>query len=251
MKNIVYTIVYWIVALLLISLLLTSLSYSFSEALLIATLLLPGAIMARFCIPKIQMQKNNRWKNLVFFSLSILVAEYLLIMLGSHFLLFRREQYVILMGVELPHIPEMLLNPLFILLLILVFDVGDYFVSQLLKKSQPSTTFKITFISDRKKVSLLQEEILFVESNDTEVWINATEDRRFRNKTPISQWENLLGTDFLRVHRAFLVNAKLIEGYTHDGIKVENYDIPISRKYKDMVQKYIDEKQKTTDEQTE
>lgn len=241
MKNIVYTIVYWIVALLLISLLLTSLSYSFSEALLIATLLLPGAIMARFCIPKIQMQKTNRLKNLVFFSLSILVAEYLLIMLGNHYLLFRRLQFDIYMGMESAQIPEILLNSLFIVMLILVFGVGDYFVSQLLKKSQPSTTYKITFISDRRKISLLQDEIIYVESNDTEVWINATEDRRFRNKTPISQWETLLGTGFLRVHRAFLVNVKYIDGLGDEGIRIGDFDIPVSRKYKDDVQRYFEE----------
>ena len=91
-------------------------------------------------------------------------------------------------------------------------------------------------------MTLLQDEIRYVESNDTEVWINATESRRFRNKTPISQWENLLGEGFMRVHRSYLVNVDYIDGAERDVVILGEDEIPVSRKYKDNVMQYLEEK---------
>lgn len=41
--------------------------------------------------------------------------------------------------------------------------------------------------------------ILYVESRESEVWIVTRDGRQYRNKTGISQWENLLGTRFPQV----------------------------------------------------
>jgi len=49
-----------------------------------------------------------------------------------------------------------------------------------------------------------------------EVYVHATDDRVFRNKTNISRWEALLGADFVRIHRSFLVNSKKVDKVTTD-----------------------------------
>lgn len=241
MRNIIYTVVYWIVALVLIALLLSSLSYSFSDALFIGILLLPGALVVRFVLPKVQIQRKGKVKNTVFFLLSVLVGEILLMMVGNYYLVFRRDEFIDIYS-NVPKIPEIVLNPLFIIMLILVFNIGDYYLTVYFKKHKPKTSSKLTFISDRKNVTLLQDEIRYVESNDTEVWINATESRRFRNKTPISQWENLLGEGFMRVHRSYLVNVDYIDGAERDVVILGEDEIPVSRKYKDNVMQYLEEK---------
>ena len=84
-------------------------------------------------------------------------------------------------------------------------------------------------------MTLPLEEILYVESNDDITTVIATGDRRFRNKTPISQWEAILNPHFLRIHRSFLVNKAAITRVDGDLLYVNDIELPISRKYKDAV----------------
>lgn len=93
----------------------------------------------------------------------------------------------------------------------------------------------ITFISDRHGVSLLKSDILYVESRDSEVWIHTKDGRRFRNKTPISQWENLLGEGFIRIHRAFFVAGEAISEHLGDVVRIGEQEISVSRKYYERV----------------
>ncbi|MEX2410599.1 MAG: LytTR family DNA-binding domain-containing protein [Candidatus Paceibacterota bacterium] len=48
----------------------------------------------------------------------------------------------------------------------------------------------------------------------------------------ISYFENMLGSDFLRIHRSYLVNIEFINSFSsHKGIvKLESLTIPISRR---------------------
>ena len=58
----------------------------------------------------------------------------------------------------------------------------------------------------------------------------------YRNKTGITQWENLLGEGFLRIHRSYLVNRALAEPDTPDTVRIGEISLPVSRKYRDRVQ---------------
>ncbi len=66
--------------------------------------------------------------------------------------------------------------------------------------------------------------------------VNATEGRRFRNKTGIGQWEDLLGDNFLRIHRSYLVNANYATLISPDTVTIGTAELPVSRKYKEEVQ---------------
>lgn len=64
----------------------------------------------------------------------------------------------------------------------------------------------------------------------------ATEGRIYRNKTGISQWENLLGEDFIRVHRSFVIRKESIQETLSDLLTlVDGTSIPVSRKYREVV----------------
>jgi DNA-binding LytR/AlgR family response regulator len=65
--------------------------------------------------------------------------------------------------------------------------------------------------------------------------VYATEGRRFRNKTGIAQWEALLGRDFVRIHRSYLVRRSAITKVSADSLIAAGTSLPISRKYRDGV----------------
>lgn len=219
----------WIVSILLVALVLTSVGYSFLEALFIGSMFLPGALAAKYFFPKVRGVKDT-----VFLVLGILAGEILLFLVAHYFILTFRQNlpYPVWDWQDIPHI---LTNPVFIALILTVLAAGSYFFEAWLDKKRPTKPAPITFTSDRKPVTLPLEEILYVESNDDITTVIATGERRFRNKTPISQWEAILKPHFLRIHRSYLVNKEAISRVDGDLLYVDDIELPVSRKYKDTV----------------
>ena len=217
---------------LLTALMLCSLSYTFPESCLLATLLLPGGIVIKFMLPKILLEPmNTRIRNLVLLFITALVIEFLLIFIGHGILFSLKHPYYYEPYFE-PMVNNMIVNPVFLTLLLILFSGGDYLLDDYLSKHLKQAPKTITFTSDRKPVTLIQADIMYVESNDTEVWIHAADGQKYRNKTPISQWENMLGIEFVRIHRSFLVSRAHILRADADTLTLTNQQtLPISKKY--------------------
>ena len=94
----------------------------------------------------------------------------------------------------------------------------------------------VTFTSDYKKVSLKKEDILYVDSRDSELLIVTRDGLQYRNRTVIGQWENLLGPGLLRIHRSFLVHTADASFVSPDSIFIgidyvscSPFRVPIAR----------------------
>ena len=238
MKRTAIIISYWCLMVLLTAIMLSSLSYSFSESCLLASLLLPGGIVIKFMLPRILAEPaKTRVRKILLLLLTALVIDVLLVFIGHGILLnIRHELYR--MGGEFPgtQIPDIMVNPVFLTLLLLVFSGGDYLLERFLEEHLRQKPQSITFTSDRKPVTLLQSDILFVESNDTEVWIHSLDGQKYRNKTAISQWENMLGMDFVRIHRSYLVNRPQISQNDSETVTLSDGQVlPVSRKYRERI----------------
>ena len=220
---------FWVVSILLVAIVLTSLGYRFLEALFIGSMFLPGALAAKYFFPKVRGVKDT-----VFVVLGILAGE-MLLFLVAHFVILTYRENLPGPAWDWPDIPRLLTNPVFIALILTALAAGSYFFEAWLDRKRPSKPAPITFTSDRKPVTLPLEEILYVESNDDITTVIATGDRRFRNKTPISQWEAILKPHFIRIHRSYLVNKSAISRVDGDLLYVNDIELPISRKYKDAV----------------
>ena len=133
----------------------------------------------------------------------------------------------------------MLINPAFLGLILTVLSIGDYYWSKWLDRRFKAKDRTVTFFSERKSVTLPLTDIAYVESNDTEVRIVTTSGESFRNKTGISQWENLLGGGFLRIHRSYLVNTSYASLSSPDLVTVVGRELPVSRKYKESVKSLV------------
>ena len=235
--KILITIVYWVLSLLIAALIVTSAGYTFQESLFMGSMFLPGAIAANYMFPKVSFKKRSEGiQNTIYIVLAILVIEYLLIIFANTMIRSPRQlsswdydpQHV-------AHLPGMIANPLFITVVISVLALGGSLIDRWITRNHPEMETPVTFCSERKKVTLLPSEIVYVESCDTEVLIHASDGRTLRNRTAISQWEALLGAPFVRIHRAFLVNSKFINSCSSDTVKVGDDTLPVSRKY----QKYL------------
>ena len=213
-------------AVIMIAIILLSLGYPFALGLLMGSLFLPGTFLVKYLLPKIfKEESKKKTANAIFLFIAVAVMEFLLIV----------SVHIWISDQTYPSIAGVLVNPMFVAVVITLLCLGDWFLSKYLSNILPEDK-TITFISDRHKVSILPSEILYIESNDREVTIYATENRTYRNKTGISQWENILGDNFIRIHRSYIVHRASIKSIDKDFICIGEIELPISRKYYKAVQ---------------
>ena len=237
MKHFAIHSLYWAASIFLLAVIICSTGYRFPEALLLSTSLLPFAILLRQMTARVNFTANRREavKSLLFILLFILTMAFLTIHL-AHIAIRYIYHQMPMSGLD---IPPMLLNPVFLLSMLVLLTIGDYGLGRLLQRRLPEADETITFVSDRQSTTLAKSEILYIESCDTEVWIHATDNRRFRNKTAISSWANLLGPEYLRIHRSYLVRLSACKGLDRDNVLIGDVRLPVSRKYKATVQQHL------------
>jgi len=89
--------------------------------------------------------------------------------------------------------------------------------------------------SNRKSIKVFLRHILFVESLKDYVVIHTAKENII-TKELISSFERTLPkTNFLRVHRSYIVSLRHIKAVTKNSIDIGNKELPISRSYKDVV----------------
>lgn len=88
--------------------------------------------------------------------------------------------------------------------------------------------------SNKKNLKVYFDDILFVESIKDYLTIHSS-DGEIITKNTITNFEELLPTAFLRVHRSFIVNVAKITAYTHQDIEIGEKEIPIGTSYKKVV----------------
>ena len=97
------------------------------------------------------------------------------------------------------------------------------------------------FLKENKKmVKVYFENILYFESIKDYVKIT-TNRKSVLTKQLLSFFEETLNTtDFLRIHKSYIVAVKKIDAYSSSSIEIENTEIPIGRKYKESVIEVLD-----------
>ena len=232
MKKRILIVAYWLAAIALTATLLTSLDYDLGHAVAMSLSFLPAAMALSFFLPKVDRTRGRKDQVLdtIFIILGVMTMTFFFIYLIQLLFLLVIDQ--VQTGWNLP---AMLWNPVFVAVVLAILAYGHYLLVKWLDKKYPSER-PVTFNSGYKKVSLRKEDILYIESRDAEVWIYARDGRQYRNRTGISQWEDVLGPGFVRIHRAFLVNRAEMKVLSSESVSVAGKELPVSRKYKDSVQ---------------
>ena len=175
MRNLA-AVVYWVLVMLLLSLILVSFGYGFLQALFMATLLLPGMCCASLLLESFSVAPRRRPVVVGALACGIVLLEWLLLFFSDTFVR------------ETPGsagFPAIFLNPLFILMLLAAFVAPERLLSRWLHGRLPHAR-SLSFISDRRKVTVELDRIVYVESNDDEVFVHAADGSIYRTRMRIS-----------------------------------------------------------------
>lgn len=89
-----------------------------------------------------------------------------------------------------------------------------------------------------KKVVI--REITYAEIFNRRIVIHMENKDKIEYYGRISDLENMLGTDFFRVHRAYLINFAYIRSYDSKYVNVGEDEIPVARgKYQELIKAYL------------
>ena len=211
-------VVWWLTATLVIAFVLVGLGYLFADALLLGVLFLPGMLTARYFVPQLSFENRRQGiLDTVYLALAILGIEYLSLMLG----------HAVVLGADEGGMPGLLLNPPFILLVLTALIAPEIALEKHLERRCPYAR-SISFVSDRRKITLDPAEISYVESNDSEVWIHTAGGLAYRSR-------------FLRIHRSFIVNTARIDRCCPAHVEIGGMTIEISRKYREAARRQLTE----------
>jgi DNA-binding LytR/AlgR family response regulator len=87
--------------------------------------------------------------------------------------------------------------------------------------------------ADRKNIKLLLNAILYVEGLKDYVKIVLKDNQQVLTKQSIGNFEkNLDATQFLRIHKSFIIAVDKMTAYTTHDVEMNQVEIPIGRSYK-------------------
>jgi DNA-binding LytR/AlgR family response regulator len=103
-------------------------------------------------------------------------------------------------------------------------------------KAEPIETQKRDFIfikEGHRFIKLLFDEIIYVESRENYVVIHSKDKRSIIIRSTFSDFIKQLPTDkFIRTHRSFIVQIKVIQNVGPTEVLAHDYKIPVSNTYK-------------------
>ncbi len=222
-----YNLIFWVASVLLLSGVLRSVTKDYYSSLLLAIALLPGVIAAKLLLRGIDFNvRRTAILHSIYLAVITLLIEYFSILV-VHLYLF---------NFDLIRESQILFNPFFLwLIMICLLSLEKLIEIKYLPTERVEENRVIEFTSERKKISIPVDSIIYVESRDYEVWVRCIDGVSYRTKMNISHWEEVLDSRFIRVHRSYLVNKKHITKTESNCVYAGGKSIEISRTYKEKI----------------
>lgn len=111
-------------------------------------------------------------------------------------------------------------------------------IQQLMTEKEKMEIPFLEIISNRKRIKIPYNDIIFIESMSDYIKIN-TISEEITSKEKISHMEDLLPDMFLRIHRSFIINKQKIKRFTYNEIEIGDTLLNIGRSYKKAVREAL------------
>lgn len=94
-------------------------------------------------------------------------------------------------------------------------------------------------ISERKKIKVKTEDVIYIESMKDNMKIHTTEKDVITKMSITDMEEQLSGLKFLRIHKSFIINTEKISAYSSSIIELGSNTLPIGRTYMEQVMEVL------------
>lgn len=104
------------------------------------------------------------------------------------------------------------------------------------KTNEPEFLF---FTVNKKRAKIQVSEILYIESQKENIKIVLRE-KTIITRHSISELEKTLPSDFIRIHRSFIISKNKIDTFDSQSVEIQNKSIPIGRNYKNYIKDLLE-----------
>lgn len=111
-------------------------------------------------------------------------------------------------------------------------------ISLLLLEKEKMIVASLEIVSNRKKVKIPYEDILYVESLVDYIQVN-TATSTIVSKEKISALSERLPDLFLRIHRSFIINTEKVQIFSYNEVTIGGQSLNIGRSYKKVVRERL------------
>ncbi|KFF19913.1 LytR/AlgR family response regulator transcription factor [Flavobacterium hydatis] len=101
------------------------------------------------------------------------------------------------------------------------------------KEDKPIPENHIFVSSGNRNIKIIFEEIIYIESLKDYITIHLENGKSHHLKQSISSFEKLLDSNFVRVHRSFIIQTKKLTAYSKNEVEINAIEIPIGSSYKE------------------
>lgn len=111
---------------------------------------------------------------------------------------------------------------------------------QIPKAPENSTNEDHIFVSSgSKNIKIIFDHILYIESLKDYITIHLENGKSHHLKQNISAFEKVLDSNFVRVHRSYIIQAKKLTAYSKNEVEINAIEIPIGSSYKEVWLDYL------------
>jgi DNA-binding LytR/AlgR family response regulator len=93
--------------------------------------------------------------------------------------------------------------------------------------------------SGSKNIKIVFDSILFIESLKDYITIHLENGKSHHLKQNISAFEKMLDSNFIRIHRSYIIQTKKLTAYSKNEVEINAIEIPIGSSYKETWLDYL------------
>jgi DNA-binding LytR/AlgR family response regulator len=111
---------------------------------------------------------------------------------------------------------------------------------QIPKKEEKTVTENHIFVSSgNRNIKIIFDEIFYIESLKDYITIHLENGKSHHLKQNISAFEKVLDSNFVRIHRSYIIQAKKLTAYSKNEVEINAIEIPIGSSYKETWLDYL------------
>jgi DNA-binding LytR/AlgR family response regulator len=103
----------------------------------------------------------------------------------------------------------------------------------------PTNEDHIFVSSGSKNIKIVFDSILFIESLKDYITIHLENGKSHHLKQNISAFEKMLDSNFIRIHRSYIIQTKKLTAYSKNEVEINAIEIPIGSSYKETWLDYL------------
>lgn len=94
--------------------------------------------------------------------------------------------------------------------------------------------------SDRKHYKINFKEITFIESQGDYLQVHSTENQTWKTKETLSNIEEKLPSNFIRIHRSFIVNMEHVKAFNRELVEIGQEELPVSKSFREVIIQFFE-----------